>query len=46
MKRFNDEVTKIAKERSIDYAQAAIALSQEQPQLFSDYQAASYAGRE
>lgn len=46
VKRFNDEVTKISAERKIDYASAALAVSQEQPQLFSDYQTESYSGRE
>lgn len=46
VKRFTDEVQKVMNDRKVDYATAANAVAAEQPQLFAEYQAASYAGRE
>lgn len=46
VKKFNEEIAKVQKDRKLDYTTASLAVASEQPQLFADYQAASYAGRE
>jgi phage I-like protein len=45
-KQFSDAVQKIQTDHKVDYADACIMVAKEQPQLFADYQNASYAFRE
>ena len=46
VKQFTDAVAKVQEERKLNYGDAVVAVSSEQPQLFTEYRAASYAGRE
>ena len=46
VKAFSEAVTKVQKDRSVSYSEAAVIVAKEQPQLFSEYQNSTYAGRE
>lgn len=46
VRRFTEEIAKVQKDHQLDYAAASLKVAADQPQLFAEYQAASYAGRE
>lgn len=46
VKKFNDEVAKQMEAKKLSYSDAVVLVSSEKPDLFNEYRAGSYAGRE